>query len=129
MKKLVLVNLMALVIASCNKDEAVITGEWKLIAQLMDPGDGSGVFTEVESDKTITFFKNGKLESNQNLCSIGSGSAEPSEGTYSMEDSTLIITTCSGSTAPEIGFSVSGDTLILTYLCIEACGEKYVRID
>jgi hypothetical protein len=61
MKKIVLVILSALMIASCNKDEAVITGEWKLIARLMDPGDGSGVFTEVESDKTITFFKNGNL--------------------------------------------------------------------
>lgn len=129
MKKIVLLTLMALMILSCNKDEAGLTGEWKLVSQLMDPGDGSGVFTAVESDKTITFFKNGKLTSNKDLCYPLSASPESSEGTYSIEDSTLTITTCPGNTDPTIWFSLSGDTLILSYLCIEGCGEKYVRMD
>ncbi len=129
MKKMVLLTLMSLMILSCNKDETGLTGEWKLVAQLMDPGDGSGVFTAVESDKTITFFKNGKLESNKDLCYPLSASPESSKGTYSIEDSTLNITTCSGITSPTIWFILSGDTLILSYLCFEGCGEKYVRID
>ncbi len=129
MKKMVLLTLMSLMILSCNKDETGLTGEWKLVALLMDPGDGSGVFTAVESDKTITFFKNGKLESNKDLCYPLSASPESSKGTYSIEDSTLNITTCSGITSPTIWFILSGDTLILSYLCFEGCGEKYVRID
>ena len=129
MKKMVLLTLMSLMILSCNKDETGLTGEWKLVAQLMDPGDGSRVFTAVESEKTITFFKNGKLESNKDLCYPLSASPESSKGTYSIEDSTLNIRTCSGNTAPTIWFSLSGDSLILSYLCIEGCGEKYVRIE
>jgi hypothetical protein len=38
-----------------NQNEGLVS-KWHLIEQLMDPGDGSGTFQPVTSDKTISFF-------------------------------------------------------------------------
>ena len=53
MKKMVLLTLMSLMILSCNKDETGLTGEWKLVAQLMDPGDGSGVVCQAGVSRCV----------------------------------------------------------------------------
>ncbi len=117
-----------LLIFGCKKEDS-LRGEWKLMAQLMDPGDGSGVFVPVLSERKIEFLKNGKLKSNGELCYPGINSTESSEGTYSLEDSTISITTCAGSTELTLTFTTFADTLILWYPCFEPCAEKYVRVD
>ena len=62
-KKILFLSLMIFCLSSCtsaNEENSTINeiGSWKLIAVLADPGDGSGVFQPVLSDKTIIFETN-----------------------------------------------------------------------
>jgi len=59
MKKIFFTLLVVGMLSACNKDDnksnTSIVGNWKLIEVLEDPGDGSGTFMSVDSEKTITF--------------------------------------------------------------------------
>ena len=55
-----------------SDEDQTIIGQWKLIQVLADPVDGSGVFRDFESNKTITFSNDGTFSSNQALCSSDS---------------------------------------------------------
>jgi hypothetical protein len=65
-------------LASCAKDEenptnnpeTEITGTWKLVEVYLDPGDGSGDFEPVQSEKTVTFHGDGTVTSNGDLCTL-----------------------------------------------------------
>ena len=72
MKKQVFLFLALGFLYSCDKDDDKSTdkgliGNWKLIEVLADPGDGSGTFAVVESNKIITFQQNGIITSNGTL--------------------------------------------------------------
>ncbi|WP_185956498.1 hypothetical protein [Changchengzhania lutea] len=53
--KTVLLFVVVLMFVSCSNDDSnpkkdvSLIGSWKLIEQLTDPGDGSGVFTSVNT--------------------------------------------------------------------------------
>lgn len=133
-KSILFLSIMSLLLSCSKKDcgfgDNCLVGEWKLIEQLADPGDGSGVFTQVESDKTILFKKSGKLNSNGNMCTMSSSSDESSNGTWSADNNILTIEDCSASLGEgHITFEVSGEFLILHYLCIEGCAQKYRRVN
>lgn len=71
MKKLIFTLIIAGILFSCNNDDdsnlnTDLIGNWQLIEVLSDPGDGSGTFSSVESDKTITFKSGGIIASNGN---------------------------------------------------------------
>ncbi len=115
---------------SCEGDDTVspeLIGTWQLSEVLADPGDGSGTFNSIDSDKTITFFADGSVQSNATLCNLSTQPDEPSAGVYSLQDST-ITPDCPGQDFFfNIKFVIEGSNLILTYLCIESCAEKYVK--
>lgn len=115
---------------SCSDDEGVtpdLIGTWKLTEVLLDPGDGSGTFSPVQSDKTVTFFENGTVISNATLCNLAPDADALGEGVYSLQDST-ITPTCPGQDfVGNIFFEIEGENLILYFLCIEPCAEKYVK--
>ena len=112
---------------SCKKkDGGSLTGTWELKEVLMDPGNGSGVFTAVSSDKNLVFNTNGNVNSNGIICDMSIESNTSTSGTYSENDSTIISATCQNLI---IKYELSGDTLILIYPCFEACKAKYNRVN
>ena len=113
-------------LASCKKnDRDSLTGTWLLKEVLMDPGNGSGVFTAVGSDKNLVFNTNGNVNSNGVICDMSIESNTSTSGTYSEIDSTIISATCQNLI---IKYEVSGDTLILIYPYIEPCKAKYIKV-
>jgi len=113
-------------LTSCKKnDRDSLTGTWQLKEVLMDPGNGSGVFTAVSSDKNLVFNTNGNVNSNGVICDMSIESNTSTAGTYSEIDSTIISTTCPNLI---LKYEVSGDTLILIYPCFEPCKAKYIKV-
>ena len=112
---------------SCKKNKRdSLTGTWELKEVLMDPGNGSGVFTAVSSDKNLVFHTNGNVNSNGIICDMSIESNTSTSGTYSENDSTIISATCQNLI---IKYELIGDTLILIYPCFEACKAKYNRVN
>lgn len=127
---ILMVCVMALFGACKNDDDSTasppLVGQWQLVEQLMDPGDGSGSFAPVDSEKKITFNADGSFSCNGNICEL-SGTAEvPTYGTYSLPDSTLYPEQCTQPVFPYT-FEVDGAFLIISYPCIEACRMKYEK--
>lgn len=132
MKKLVFLFSLIGILFSCNSDDdsspnADLVGNWKITEVLADPGDGSGTFSPVESNKVITFHQDGKITSNGTLCDTSIETNSPSSGTYSLSESTFNTPNC-GHPEYEYQFEHNGKTLIIIYPCFEACQVKYKKI-
>jgi hypothetical protein len=131
MKKLVFTLIAVGILFSCNKNddsnsETELVGNWKLIEVLADPGDGSGTFSSVESDKILTFENGGTITSNGNLCDMSINSENETSGTYSNSESTFNSSDCNN---PDYNFTYeqTGNILIINYPCIEPCRVKYMK--
>ena len=128
---LVLMALMSLIL-NCSNDpeegEPSLEGRWKLKAVRYDPGDGSGTFQSVESDKLVEFLSSQEVRSNGNLCNGGTGTEDASSGLYVLPDSILQIDGCPQDVLLT-RFRIEKGNLILSYPCIEPCEEKYVKLD
>jgi hypothetical protein len=126
---LIALALLGLVI-NCSDDPEVeditLVGRWQLIEVLNDPGDLSGTFEPVDSDKYIEFLLDGEVRSNGNLCSSGGNMDNPSSGNYILPDSILSIDDCPRPYGPTL-FRIENGNLILSYPCIEPCEEKYSK--
>ena len=131
MKNLILSIGLVLLTISCSEDKTDsvtgIIGQWKLIEVYADPGDGSGTFQTVESDKKVVFLKDGTVTSNGTICSISTESNNPTSGTFSIAESTISSSDCV-ETELGIHFEIINSQLILRYPCFEACEEKYMKI-
>jgi hypothetical protein len=123
--------LCSFVLISCGKDEPIslnnVVGEWQLIEQMIDPGNGTGVFTPVVSNKTIVFTENGTYLSNGSVCYPSIIASEASSGTYS-DSGNILNTECAGIAPMPIAFSVEKGELYIFYPCYEGCTEKFERI-
>jgi hypothetical protein len=129
MKKIVLSTLVFWFMFSCkNADqmESDLVGTYRLIEVLSDPGNGSGSFQPVSSSKTITFFADGTLSSNGDLCTPSLSSNAPVSGMYSLPDSTISSPNCPNVGIP-IRFSLQEKILIISYPCFEPCLAKYTK--
>lgn len=129
MKNSILFFTIISLLFSCNKDISKVTnglaGKWKLNEILMDPGDGSGTFSTVNSNKIIEFDNNGNVSSNGSLCDMSIETNISSTGTYSETDSTLKSDNCQSST---IRYELNHNILIIIYPCFESCKAKYIKI-
>lgn len=124
---LILSILLVSNFSSCKKDKnTTIVNKWKLIEQYSDPGDGSGDFNPVESNKTIEFLDNGTVVSNGSLCNMNYDTDGQSTASYT--DSTLITHDCELDNFA-IYYEIMNDNLFLWYPCIEGCAQKYTKID
>ncbi|MBN2666961.1 MAG: hypothetical protein JXR67_10645 [Bacteroidales bacterium] len=130
MNKTLLTLFLTGVLISCNKSDdntdCDLIGSWKLIEVLIDPGDGSGTFHSVSSEKILEFRTDGTVWSNGSICDMSIESVSSSSGTYSLSDSTINSSGCPD-TPIKIRFHKVGSTLTVSYPCDEACISKYVK--
>lgn len=134
MKKITfLIAITAVLFNSCTQEfiEGVtdpnLLGDWKLVQVLADPGDGSGTFQDIDSDSELSFQSDGTFISNSPLCNFANQSGSSMKGTYDVENKSMESDDCSWDDW-RVDYSVDGNTLILYFLCIEPCAQKYKRI-
>ncbi len=108
--------------------ETTLEGTWKLIQVLNDPGNGSGEFYDVDSEKTITFFEDGTITSNGSICQTSTASDTPTEGTYSISQRIIDSADCYISEDIAIRFTIIDSNLIMSYPCIEPCQSRFIKI-
>ncbi|WP_428743437.1 hypothetical protein [Tenacibaculum sp.] len=129
MKKQIFLLLSIGLMFSCSNDqnsfETELIGKWKLIEVLADPGDGSGAFEPVESDKTIEFKNNGILTTNSSLCKPYSDEII-SSGTY---ENNIIKTNCQDPNIATIFFELNNEDLILNFISNEGYSQKFKKIN
>lgn len=131
MKNILILSILSCLFISCKSDDdstnTKLIGNWKLIEVLADPGDGSGDFVPVNSNKTISFLNDGTISSNGNLCDISIDTNSETSGTYSISESSFSSNECIN---PNYAFSFEqNDTiLIIEYPCIEPCKAKYLKL-
>ena len=123
--------LVFLVLISCKSDDGFlsdsIVGTWRLVEMLADPGDGSGEFMPVTSSKIIEFLADGSFTSNGNICVFSTLNDGDSEGSYLTTDEGYSVE-CEGPFFSPLNLQLKDGFLILTFLCIEPCQQKYKRI-
>lgn len=129
MKLRFLIFFLAFCVLSCDEDEseAELLGTWQLVQILSDPGDGSGVFMPVNSNKTITFNADGTVTSNGSLCDIFEDEGESTSGIFSEETMSFTTEEC-GFEDFEYQFEIDGQFLTYFVLCIEPCGARFQKI-
>ncbi|TXD58030.1 hypothetical protein ES044_13330 [Polaribacter sp. IC066] len=131
MKKIVFTLFTVIILFSCNNNgnpnsNTELIGNWKLIEVLADPGGGSGTFSSVESEKTITFKSGGTIPSNGTLCTMSINSDNQTSGTYSSAESTFNSSDCNN-TDYNFTFEQNASILIINYPYIEPCKAKYIK--
>jgi hypothetical protein len=127
MKCKAFIFILIVILYSCTSDtdsnsNTELTGNWKLTEVLSDPGDGSGTFKTVESNKIITFKSDGTITSNGSICRMTLDADNPKTGTYSTSDLIIKPSDCNGF---EYNFEHNKDILIINYPCDEPCRAKY----
>lgn len=115
--------------SSCATDEAPnlndskLLGTWQLTEILIDPGDGSGSFEMVQSEKILEFGSDGIVTSNGQINRASIESNMPSSLRFSKKES-VIYTEGFAS----MKFELKDSVLVLNAPCIEACQSKYVKV-
>ncbi|HEA28959.1 MAG TPA: hypothetical protein ENH91_03020 [Leeuwenhoekiella sp.] len=125
-------SLIMIVISGCSKDDdnsrsemTTVIGQWKLIEQLADPGDGSGTFKSIESEKILKFSEDGVVTAyNGSLCQPYSDQ-QIASGTY---DEKGISTNCDNVNIAYIGFEMKDGFLILNFASNEGFSQKFERV-
>lgn len=92
---------------------------------MIDPGDGSGKFHKVESDKSLKIKSSGKIESNGDLSKLSTETGDRTYGKLLKVTNGIILN--SHQTELKIYYELKGDSLLVYYPCKEGCAEKYKR--
>src|SRR6267154_988717 len=93
---------------------AGLVGKWRLTQRLADPGDGSGVFTGVTSNKTISFFSDSTFQSTGSMCQLSIAGDQFTSGNYSPHHNTITPLDCK-TTPLRIFYVIQDDDLIVYY--------------
>lgn len=143
MRKIGSIICSILILACSDTDDSVtilaehpeLSGTWVLVEQLLDPGDGSGVFEKVDSKKTIEFLEDGIFSSKGELCAISADSGAEIFGQYIINDTLTKIDYPSENYLLQdgcdrkdnrIAIHLDGSALILAYsFCFEPCQQKF----
>ncbi len=136
MRYLSLCIILFLALNSCKKtDDSCIDpvivhgtglkGNWQLTEFLLDPGDGSGKFQTITSNRRIEIKAGNAWSSNGNVCSMYADDNTQSAGAFNEADQTFSVSSCA---AANIKYKLEGSFLILSYSCFEPCAAKYARV-
>ena len=122
---------LILFLCSCKKDDSVpnnaLEGNWRLIEMYADPGDGSGDFRPVRSEKIINIKTDGTYSSNGNVCEFSTLADEDTQGSYLALNAGYQII-CESEFSTELRLEVREGYLIVSFFCIEPCQQKFQRI-
>lgn len=126
----------AIFLSSCEKDEPMQTcgtpTTWKLVEVLADPGDGSGTFQPVNSQKKLAFSDDGTVRANSDMCSMQNEPTPGNQGVFSVvanyDSSNSIISPNCPALSYTLTYTINGNELIINYPCIEACQERYIKL-
>ena len=118
-----------------NPENPGLIGTWLLVEQYADPGDGSGEYQNVDSEKAIEFLEEGIFKSNGELCDLNSEAGDNTSGTYVMNDTIISQFSSENYLIPDgcntedfkIYYHLEEGSLVLSYPCIEGCGQKYLK--
>ncbi|MBW1296995.1 hypothetical protein [Aquimarina litoralis] len=131
-KYVVLLVIPFLMLSACSNDDdngienPDLLGKWRLIEQLVDPGDGSGTFQTVSSNQELEFLAEGVLQvSNGSLCSLSVDTEGNSTESYSLDEGKI---TADCNNFIGISFEIKEGRLFLYFSCIEGCAQKYQKI-
>jgi len=100
---------------------------WELEATLFDPGDGSGVFESVESERRIGFIS-GKVATNGSFCDLTGIVGPETEARFDEVLDKIVVENCDASGEDMLlGLEVSEDQEILTISlpCEAPCLLRY----
>ncbi|HTE01493.1 MAG TPA: hypothetical protein VK668_19535 [Mucilaginibacter sp.] len=105
------------------KENASLTGKWRLVENLLDPGDGSGTWMPVTASTELTFNADGTTY----------GTAFPAYVNYAIKDSVTLTFHQGDTTTQNYRYKISHDTLMMSpdgpIRCYEACGIKFKKED
>jgi hypothetical protein len=107
-------------LTACEKigAETSITGKWKLIETLADPGDGSGKWKSYSGSKSYLILNS-------------DGSITGNSGTnfkqYRVIDNQQIEFLYQNGTPTILSYKLDGNALEISGGCIEACGSRYKK--
>jgi hypothetical protein len=105
--------------------EKEFVGEWKLIETMSDPGDGSGKFHKIDSEKTLKIEPNGKIKSNGELCYLSTTTENRTNGQLIKDSNETILKSCDKKYKPI--YKLTENFIIVYYPCKEGCAEKYEK--
>jgi len=115
-----------LFVAACGKESvksgnASLTGKWKLVQSLLDPGNGSGKWLPVTTSTELQLNANGTT----------SGTTFPTYVSYIIKDSVTLTFSQADKTIQNYRYKISHDTLTMSpdgpARCIEACGIRFKK--
>lgn len=121
-----LLAAVMLLAPSCRKDgastgNASLTGKWKLVESLNDPGDGSGKWLPVTNSTGLDLNADGTM----------SGTTFPIYVSYVVKDSVTLTFSQSDKTIQNYRYKISHDTLSMSpagpIMCFEACGIRFKK--
>ena len=105
------------------KDNASLTGKWRLVESLLDPGDGSGTWMPSATHTELTFNADGTT----------SGNTFPAYVNYAIKDSVTLTFHQADTTIQNYRYKISHDTLMMSpdgpIRCYEPCGIKLKKVD
>ncbi len=129
MRNLLLTLWIAIALISRKKNrEPELIGKWKLFESFYSIGSGPLLYREIKKDETLNFYNDGTvIFSNDYICS-GDTIAQNTLGEYFKDGNYILVENC-GSNKVHINYGIENSYLVLRALCVESCGEKYVKID
>lgn len=119
MTRYIIILGLAIFAVSCSKNlsKTGLVGKWRLTESLMDPGDGSGQWTAPAENTVIEFTKSGIIK-------YDGGESD----NYKIVNDSLLQISSSSSSTVNYSYKVDGNKLFMRPPCIEACGDRYIRL-
>lgn len=137
MKHLFLLLFLPILFVSCSSDDNFVidylptnNSLWQLEATLFDPGDGSGTFTPVQSDRILA-FEVSRIISNGPFCSLTAPVGPEEVAVYGAAETEIIAAPCNSgrdSLRLILTYEEAADRLMLDLGCEEPCQLRYKRL-
>ncbi len=132
MKKLLFLLLASLLLPGCQKDSDerpdpdVLEGTWLLTEALFDPGDGSGEFQKVDSERELNLAPDNTFSSNYDICqAIEEG--QKFSGNFDRIGVKEFLIPCAGSLLNSVQGRLEDGFLVLYYPCDEPCAYRFTK--
>ncbi len=109
-----------------TEPNASLTGQWKLIETLVDPGDGSGTWHSTDSMGYYIQF-NADSSFDNNFINNFVPSVYSNMIKYSVINDSIINFIDSAANVYNRYYTIKEDTLNITGGCYEACGSKFIK--